>query len=165
MEWLLLAAPDVAGSTGLGQYTSLASMGVVAIIGFLLIIMVTKLNPAERKAERSLVEKISESHDAALELIGTTLRAAVKESSELFAKTLREYREEQALRDNAERLSRDAMLKASDDKVDRLAHSFQDLALTLGDVMQSLAIPNHSASILKRRREPAKPTLREGDLK
>lgn len=142
---------DVSVTTGLGEYTALVSMGVVGIIGGLLIVVVTILIPRDRKAERETQEKISTSHDVALSTLGATLSQAVKESGTLFATTLREYREEQAKRDEAERHSRDAMLRSSDEKVDRLANSFQELAITLGEVMHSLSVPSHSGILRKRR--------------
>lgn len=149
----LIADASVSAATGLGQYTALVSMGVVGIIGGLLIVVITVLIPKDRKAERDTLEKITEGHDSGLALVGKTLSESITQLGTMFSNTLREYREEQALRDAAERASRDSMLRSSDDKVDRLAKSFQDLALSLGDVMQSLSLPSHSGILRKRREE------------
>ncbi len=158
----ILAEADVATNTGLGPYTAIASFGAVGIIGILCLTLVTHTIPSDRKAERTAnkehteaLKAISEGHDLALHTLGEVLRDAIRESGSMFATTLREYREEQARRDDAERTSRDVMLKASDDKVERLAGSFQDLALSLSDVMQAMSMPNHSG-ILRRRRQPPK---------
>lgn len=150
----VLAFFDVAEATGLGSYTALASLGVVGVIGTLCLYMVMHTIPNERKAERETLEKINKSHDEALALLSQSLHTSIRESGTLFATTLREYREEQSRRDDAERASRDSMLRASEQKVDRLAHSFQALALRLGDVMQSLAIPDHASGILRRTPQP-----------
>lgn len=151
-QLLVLAQQDVSATTGLGAYTAFASLGVVGIIGLLCLYMVMHTIPNERREERKTLEAVSVTHGAAIASISRELHEAIVQSATMFASTLREYRSEQVQRDNSERSSRDAMLKSSDEKIDRLADSFQELSNSMAEALQALAVTSHSG-ILRKRRE------------